>query len=95
MANLRTCDQGHKFLKSSDCPVCPVCEKLSKPTDGFLSLLAAPARRALMNNGINTLEKLSSFSDRDIRRLHGIGPASIPVLKKALSEQGLCFKPVS
>ncbi len=36
---LRTCEQGHEYYKSSDCPTCPVCEKERKPKEGFLSLL--------------------------------------------------------
>lgn len=24
---LRTCKKGHRYYKSSDCPVCPACEK--------------------------------------------------------------------
>jgi len=50
--SLRTCAKGHKYYKSSDCPTCPICEKELKPATGFLSILSAPARRALENNGI-------------------------------------------
>ncbi len=35
---LRTCEQGHEYYKSSDCPTCPVCEK-RETKEGFLSLL--------------------------------------------------------
>ena len=44
---LRTCKNGHQYYKSSDCFTCPVCEAQRKSNDGFLSLLSAPARRAL------------------------------------------------
>lgn len=44
---LRTCKNGHRYYKSSDCPVCPVCEEEKRPEEGFLSLVSAPARRAL------------------------------------------------
>jgi hypothetical protein len=43
----RICPNGHHYVKSSDCPVCPFCEADRKPKKGFLSLLSAPARRAL------------------------------------------------
>jgi predicted RecB family nuclease len=89
---LKTCPKGHLYTKSSNCPVCPICEKERKPQEGFLSLLAAPARRALENKGILTLEELARFSEAEILQLHGIGPGSIPKLRNALSAGGLTFK---
>jgi DNA-directed RNA polymerase alpha subunit len=90
--DLRTCSKGHKYYKSSDCPVCPICEKERKPVDGFLSTLGAPARRALEREGITTLLKLSKISEADLLKLHGMGPGSIPKLKLALKEKGLAFR---
>ncbi|MDH4421428.1 MULTISPECIES: RNA polymerase alpha subunit C-terminal domain-containing protein [Bacillus] len=92
MATLRTCEQGHEYYKSSDCPTCPTCEKERKPKEGFLSLLSAPARRALEHHGIHTVEELSIYSEKEILKLHGMGPASMPKLRKALEESGLSFK---
>ncbi|WP_099157134.1 RNA polymerase alpha subunit C-terminal domain-containing protein [Virgibacillus ndiopensis] len=89
---LRICDKGHKYYKSSDCPTCPTCEQERKPGNGFLSLLSAPARRALENNGITSLEELSKYSEKEILQLHGMGPASLPKLKSALKETGLSFR---
>lgn len=90
--SLRICEKGHRYFKSSDCPVCPQCDSEKKPDSGFLSKLAAPARRALENAGINTLEKLSGYSEKEILNLHGIGKSSIPVLKLELEKAGLGFK---
>ena len=90
--NIKTCKNGHQFYKSSDCPTCPFCENERKPKDGFLALLSAPARRALENKGISTLAQLSTFSEKEILQLHGIGPSSIPVLQNAMKETGLSFK---
>ncbi|MDI2588377.1 RNA polymerase alpha subunit C-terminal domain-containing protein [Psychrobacillus sp. NEAU-3TGS] len=89
---LRKCEKGHEYYKSSDCPTCPTCEQERKPATGFLSLLSAPARRALENNGITSLEQLSSFSEKDILKFHGMGPASLPKLRVALNAEGLSFK---
>jgi hypothetical protein len=86
---LKTCENGHQFYKSSDCPVCPICEQNKKPEDGFMSQLAAPARRALENNGIFTLEQLSDFSEKEVLAFHGMGKSSIPKLLKSLLEKGL------
>lgn len=56
------------------------------------SLLSAPARRALEHHGIQTVEELSKYSEKEISKLHGMGPASLPKLRKALEESGLSFK---
>jgi len=66
-ANSRVCKFGHHYIKSSDCPTCPVCEKLRKPKDTFLSLFAAPARRALENKGITSVQQLARFTEKEIK----------------------------
>ena len=88
----RICRNGHTYYKSSDCPTCPFCEKERKPESGFLSKLSAPARRALQNAGITTVKQLSKKTEKEILQLHGMGPASMPILKGALEEVGLGFK---
>ncbi len=90
--SLRTCPKGHQYYKSSDCPTCPICEKERKPQDSFLSLLGSPARRALENNGITTLKKLSKLTEAEILEFHGMGSSSIPKLRSALKTHGLSFK---
>ncbi len=90
--NVRLCDNGHKYVKKSDCPTCPICEEERKPETGFLSVLSAPARRALENNGVTSLEVLSTFSEKEILAFHGMGPSSIPKLRNVLEENGLSFK---
>ncbi len=90
--NLRTCSQGHPYYKSSDCPTCPICEQEQKPESGFLSLLVAPARRALEREGIITVEQLAKYSESDILELHGMGPSTIPKLQSALKAKGLTFR---
>ena len=87
----RICENGHVYYKSSDCPVCPICEK-EKNVAGFLSVPGAPARRALENAGIKTVEQLSSKSEKEILKLHGMGPASLPKLRAILKSNGLSFK---
>lgn len=89
---LRLCPKGHQYYKSSDCPTCPICEDERKPGNDFLSLLSAPARRALENNGITTLTQLSKYSEKEILEFHGMGRGSIPKLHMALKEQKLAFR---
>ena len=43
--------------------------------------LAAPARRALVNEGILTAHDLGRFSIREIAALHGIGRSVLPKLE--------------
>ncbi len=88
---VKTCKNGHTFYKSSDCPTCPICEEERKPKDNFLSLLGAPARRALEREGITTLEQLSTYSAKAILALHGMGKSTLPKLRELLSKAGLSF----
>ena len=89
---LRICNKGHQYFKTSDCPTCPACEKERKPAAGFLSFVSAPARRALEREGITTVLRLSNYTEKEILKLHGIGPSSIPLLKDALKEKRLSFR---
>ena len=89
---LKTCENGHQFYKSSDCPTCPICEKENKPETGFLATLSAPARRALENNGITSVQKLSELTEKEVLQFHGMGKASLPRLREALEAAGLTFK---
>ena len=65
--------------------------KAQNPNE-FLSQLAAPARRALESQGITTVSTLSRWTETDIRKLHGMGPSTIPKLRAALKQAGLKFK---
>ncbi|MDR6551707.1 RNA polymerase alpha subunit C-terminal domain-containing protein [Paenibacillus qinlingensis] len=91
---VRICNKGHKYYKTTDCPTCPTCEQELKPESGFLSTLSAPARRALENNGITTVQQLSGYSEAEILQYHGMGPGSLPKLRAALQANGLSFKSV-
>ncbi len=88
----RTCKNGHTYFKSSDCPVCPICENQREPEADFLAVLSAPARRAMENNDINSLVKLAKFTEAEVLAFHGIGKSVIPKLKEVLKKKGLTFK---
>ena len=62
------------------------------PSNNSFSVLGAPARRALENNKINSLEDLAKFQERDILALHGMGKSSLHKLKQLLQEKGLNFR---
>lgn len=53
--------------------------------------LAQPAIRALHAAGCRRLEQVAKFSEAEIRRMHGIGPKAVDLLRRALAENGLAF----
>ena len=89
---LRICPMGHRYYKSTDCGTCPKCEQANKPSEGFLSRLSSPARNALINAGITEVEHLAGYTEKEILKLHGIGPSSLPTLKHAMAEKNVNFK---
>lgn len=54
--------------------------------------LSNPALSALAGAKITTLPKLAKFTEAQLLALHGLGPASLPILRKALQAKGLNFK---
>ena len=67
-------------------------QKDPKTNSNFLSTLSAPARRALENNGITTLEQLSKYSKKEVLKFHGMGKSTIPKLEKLLAEENMAFR---
>jgi hypothetical protein len=79
---LRTCSREHKYYKRTDCPTCPICEAERKPGDGFLTLLSAPACRALENKNISTEKQVSRFTAKEFFHCMVLGPVQFRCLKK-------------
>jgi hypothetical protein len=63
-----------------------------KIKNDFPEKMSAPALRALLNEKIYSLADLAKYSEKEILKFHGMGPASIPLLKEALKKKGLKFK---
>lgn len=53
--------------------------------------LSAPARRALDGAGYVSLEQLTQVSEAGLKKLHGLGPHGINMLRSALEAKGLSF----
>ncbi|HEY1741694.1 MAG TPA: hypothetical protein VGG18_00905 [Granulicella sp.] len=51
-----------------------------------------PAQRALLQHKIFSASDLAQWSRGELAKLHGIGPASFPMLERVLAEAGLKFK---
>ena len=54
--------------------------------------LGAPAERAFAQAGYTRLEQLAEVTEKDLLRLHGVGPRSIRLLRAALDDRGLSFR---
>ena len=53
--------------------------------------LSAPALRALNGAGYMRLDQLTRVSEAELKKLHGLGPRGIDLLRSALEEKGLSF----
>ena len=87
----KACVKGHVFEKASDCRACPECERGSTVA-GARPKIGAPATRALDNAGVKGLGDLTSWSERDLLALHGMGPKALDILRDHLAAEGLAFK---
>jgi DNA-directed RNA polymerase alpha subunit len=54
--------------------------------------LSAPARRALVNAGHDTLKDLTKVTEAALGELHGMGRKAVTALRDALKDKGLSFK---
>ncbi len=55
-------------------------------------VIAIPARRALEKEKIDSLEKLSNYSEEEIMQLHGFGKNAMERLKNYIIENHVSFK---
>ncbi len=53
--------------------------------------LSQPALRALHGAGLYNLKLISKLGEKDLAKLHGIGPNAITNLKQAMGDKGLTF----
>ena len=91
--SLRICINGHRFNKTSSCPVCPMCssKEMHAMYGEEFPKLSAPAFRALHNAGITKLVDITKYSEKELLALHGLGPSTIKLLRPVLSARGLSF----
>ena len=66
-------------------------DSVDNDDDAAFPKLGAPARRALSAAGYTRLDQLARVSERDLKKLHGMGPSAITALREALQKRGLSF----
>ncbi|RNA62684.1 hypothetical protein D1631_12440 [Chryseobacterium nematophagum] len=71
-----------------------ICDVNHNRKEDFLKgVIALPARRALEKEKIDSLEKLSDYSEKEIIQFHGVGRYTIEKLKIYMKEHNVSFKP--
>jgi hypothetical protein len=60
-------------------------------TDELPTGLTEPARRALEEAGYRRLGDLDGVPEAELRRLHGVGPRALRLLKLALAARGFAL----
>lgn len=62
-----------------------------RPVGDLPDDMGKTAPRELLNAGIDSLEKVSEHSEKELLAIHGVGPNAIRILREALAAKGLCF----
>ena len=60
---------------------------------GDLPRIGRPATGALLAQGVTTLAQVAEWREADLLALHGVGPSAVRILRSALDEAGLGFRP--
>lgn len=63
------------------------------PAGDFPRAIGRPATRALAAAGYTRLDQLAGVTERDLLRLHGMGPKALGILREALHARGQAFAP--
>jgi hypothetical protein len=66
-------------------------ESLPSQESDFPPGISQPALRALHGAGFYRLEQLAEVSEKELLKLHGMGPKALGILRQALQDRGLSF----
>ncbi|MGI2328961.1 DNA-binding protein [Planococcus sp. YIM B11945] len=58
----------------------------------FPAGIGKPARQALFAVGIYRLEQLTEMSEKEVLKMHGVGPKAFGILREALLAKDMKFK---
>lgn len=71
-----------------------ICTEHHVSENNFLKgIIAKPARRALQKEKIDSLLKLSDYSENELMKFHGFGKNTVVKLKNYMKENNFSFKP--
>lgn len=57
----------------------------------FPKAIGRPATNALRAAGYTRLAQLAGMTEKDLLKLHGVGPKAVGILRIALAQRGLSF----
>jgi predicted flap endonuclease-1-like 5' DNA nuclease len=67
----------------------------NKPVTNFPRGIGNPATQALAVAGYTHLEELTKVTEKELLKLHGVGPKAIRILRETLEAKGMSFaKPI-
>ena len=69
----------------------PAEEQSAYEPDSLPAKLSKPAQRALAGAGITRLSQLTTITEAEVAKLHGMGPKAISQLHEALAAAGQSF----
>lgn len=67
--------------------------KSNQSENHFPAGIGQPAMRALVGAGYTDLNQLTTVSEAELKKLHGVGPKALRILGEALAAKGLSFAP--
>lgn len=63
-----------------------------RPVGDLPNSMGKTAPRELQNAGIDSLQKASEYSERELLAIHGVGPKAIRLIREAMHEKGLALR---
>ncbi|WP_114379644.1 DNA-binding protein [Paenibacillus prosopidis] len=71
--------------------LCQKNEVLDEPESDLPAGLSKPALRALAGAGYMRLEQFTKISEAEVKKLHGMGPKALELIRQALAAKSLSF----
>ncbi|WP_150460195.1 helix-hairpin-helix domain-containing protein [Nesterenkonia ebinurensis] len=63
-----------------------------RPVGDLPDSMGKTAPRELKYAGIDSLQKASEHTEKELLAIHGVGPKAIRLMKAAMAEKGLSFR---
>lgn len=63
-----------------------------RPVGDLPNSMGKTAPRELQSAGVNSLQKASERTEKELLAIHGVGPKAIRIMKEAMKEKGLTVR---